>query len=60
MTKHSTMLKRNPAMYVKAMARLIAHGAFTAGSLISSVICAVASELDVSQRLGKINNMELP
>ncbi len=43
MQKHSTMLKRKPPMYVNTMAAEIAHGALTAGLVISSVICAVAS-----------------
>lgn len=43
MQKHNTMLNRKPATYVKSIAMEMAHGAFTAGSEISSVICAVAS-----------------
>jgi hypothetical protein len=45
------MLYKNPPTYVNAIARLIAHGAFNSGSLISSVIWAVASELGVSHHL---------
>lgn len=34
MQKQRTMLKRKPAMYVKAMAVLMAQGAFSSGSEI--------------------------
>lgn len=38
MTKLSTMLNKNPPTYVNNMAEVIAHGAFTSGFEISSVI----------------------
>ncbi|KAI4237409.1 MAG: hypothetical protein L6R40_005901 [Gallowayella cf. fulva] len=37
-TKHSTMLNKNPPRYVNNMAREIAHGAFNSGNEISSAM----------------------
>jgi hypothetical protein len=43
MQKHKTMFRRNPAMYVKAIAADKAQGATTSGFLISSATWAMAS-----------------
>ena len=46
MQKQRTMVNSQPTTYVNNMAMLMAHGALSSGSRISSVIWAVACNKD--------------